>query len=293
MSATSPLAIVTTHFNPCGYQKLRDNYFRFRANCGDLPVFTAEVSFDGRFHLNADWNFSAGRRHCLWQKEALINWMVRNLPKQFTKVAWIDADLLFLNADWYGETINQLEQFPVVQLYETIHYPNSTGSVEFAIPSIVRKRRERLTGHGQPGGAWAARRDWLETNSLYDRNIVGAGDVLLTYALFGQRSGYLTDRSTPAMNRDFRRWGRGVWESVRGEVGLVAGDLVHLYHGSFTNRQYPERNEWLLSAGFDPQRDVTVDSNGLLAWTGRQPELALRVAEYFSERHEDDAGAAA
>ncbi len=287
-SSPGKLAAVTCHYNPCGYRRLRENWFRFREAFRGCPLFTIEVSFDGVFHLPAEWQITAGPEHLLWQKEQLLNLAIRQLPAEFDRVAWIDADLLFLNPGWARETTELLDHFSVVQLFETCHYTNATGAIEARQPSLLRKRHAGLKGTGLPGGAWAARRDWLTEHPLYAQNIVGGGDTMFTDALFGQLNGFVTQMCAPALVADFQRWGRNVTESVAGRVGCTQGDVVHCYHGTRERRRYVERAALLRQAQFDPATDLAVSPNGLLQWTGTKPELADSVRAYFEGRREDE-----
>jgi hypothetical protein len=285
---TDRLAVVTCHFNPCGYQRPRENYARFRQALSGARLFTIEVSFDGRFHLPADWQLAATEDHVLWQKEALLNAVIAKLPAEFDRVAWIDADLLFLNPQWAAETVALLDQFPVVQLFETCHYTTAAGTLGDRWPSLLRKRRERLPGHGAPGGAWAARRDLLARHGLYAGNIVGGGDQVFVDGLFGVWRSPSTRTYPRRMIVDVQRWQRGVWADVRGQVGCVSGDVIHLYHGTRDNRRYAARTALLRDADYDPTHDIRVGEAGLLEWSSEKPALHAAVREYFQGRREDE-----
>jgi hypothetical protein len=294
------LAAITCHFNPCGYRRPRENYLRFRELLQGCPLFAVEIQFDPADPLPtagtidrpsavpAEWQIVASPRQCLWQKEAALNWIVPQLPPQFEYVAWIDADLQFLNAEWPRETVAALQRFPVVQLFEQVHYLNPQGRLTHTIPSWASVQRKQLRCHGAPGGAWAAHRSLLEQHRLYDRNVVGGGDSQFTDALIGQWNGYLTTVSPPAMNDDFRSWGKPLWRSVLGQFGLVSGDVVHWYHGSRENRRYAQRTSILTDFDFDPTRDLRLADNGLLEWTCEKPGLISAVTRYFHQRLEDD-----
>ena len=286
--STGRLAAIACHYNPQGYRRLRENYFRFREALRGCLLFTIEVSFDGQFHLPADWQIRATERNLMWQKEALINAAVRRLPERFDQVAWIDADLLFLNPDWAAETSHILDEFPVVQLFETCHYIDAQGRWDHRHPSLLKKRREQLKEHGQPGGAWAARRDLLERHGLFDRNIVGGGDANFSDALFGVFSGYVTRISPAALNTAAETWARGLHQEVQGRVGCTRGDVLHLFHGTRQNRQYIDRAKMLCDAQYDPWSDVRLTPDGLLEWATDKPELQRQMRAYFEQRREDD-----
>jgi hypothetical protein len=282
------LAAICCHYNPCGFRRPRENYHRFRAAFRGCPLFTVEASFDGEFHLPADWRIAATSRNLLWQKEALLNWAISRLPDEFDQVAWIDADFLFLNPDWAAQTAALLQELPVVQLFEHVHDLDAGGRVTRVLPSVALQRREGNAGFGRPGGAWAARRELLARHGLYEREVLGGGDCRWADACLGVFDGHITTLATPALNAHAAAWTAGVWGDVLGRVGCVPGDLVHLRHGSVENRQYVSRAEILRDEAFDPVRDVRSAETGLLQWASRKPTLHGRVAEYFLGRREDE-----
>src|SRR4029079_13310383 len=59
-------------------------------------------------------------RDVMWQKERLLNLAVAALPAACTKVAWIDADILFAEPNWAAETSRRLDDFPIVQPFDRV-----------------------------------------------------------------------------------------------------------------------------------------------------------------------------
>jgi hypothetical protein len=122
-TAASDLAIVTCYFNPSGYTSKLENFalFRDRIVATGLHLAIVECTFGERpRELPLAW----GAAHVVapdvvWQKERLLNLAVAALPPQFTKVAWIDADVLFTDPDWARNTARALDDAVVVQLFET------------------------------------------------------------------------------------------------------------------------------------------------------------------------------
>jgi hypothetical protein len=56
----------------------------------------------------------------LWHKEALLNNIVRGLPREFKYVFWIDADVIFTNKNWMIDAVAELQpdKNRMVQLFE-------------------------------------------------------------------------------------------------------------------------------------------------------------------------------
>ena len=110
------------YFNPCGYESLRRNYLRFAEGMlkQHVPLYTIELAFDDApFFLKPAANVVRLRTtHVLWHKERLLNLLLPHVPREFDKIAWIDADLTFLNPSWADYASRLLEQYAIVQLFD-------------------------------------------------------------------------------------------------------------------------------------------------------------------------------
>lgn len=134
-TSISRLAVVTCHFNPCGYTRPRENYDRFAEGmaAGGVELFTVELAYDDDpFDLPGAQLRIRGRRnrHLLWQKERLLNLLIAKLPAETEAIAWIDADLLFEDATgWAGAALEGLKHWPVLQPWSQCHYLDASGQI--------------------------------------------------------------------------------------------------------------------------------------------------------------------
>ncbi len=290
------LAAVTCHYNPCGYRLLEDNYHRFvQALPAELELWTIELAFgDAPFRLPESprmLRVRGGARHVLWQKERLLNLAISALPANVDAVAWLDADLIWLNRSWVEEARQRLEHYNAVQLFEHVHDTDREGRVGQKFPGHVYAKTEGL-GYGRPGGAWAARREAIVCG-LYDRHAIGGGDSATLFAWEGRERLPESLNHGTAWEEHYRDWAARSFDLVRASLDCVPGDVVHLYHGSRPNRQYVERYKIFHENAYDPEGDLEIDSEtGLLQWSAaareRKPDLIRRVAEYFEQRREDE-----
>lgn len=253
-----------------------------------VPTFSVEVAYEGQpFPTSEAWLRIQGTdKHRLWQKERLINLAVERLPDRYDKVAWVDADILFLDSEWPRRVAWMLEAWPVVQMWNRWHCADADGAVAETLRNVGAFARSYTQGElCSPGGAWAARRDVFP---LYDRHIVGSGDAMAVEGWTGVL-GRCLNRMNGPMQKDFLAWAEQAERKVAGEIGVMPGDAMHLYHGTRANRQYVDRWVPVIDAGYDPQRHVTVDAQGLLAWTDEAPNaLVAWVRDYFASRKEDE-----
>lgn len=282
------LGIVTCFFNPCGYQQTVENYFRFREALGH-ECLTAELSFQGKFVIPDAIHLHGGPQNIMWQKERLLNIGIENLPDKYDKVAWIDADLLFLNPHWLDEAEEKLNQFPVVQLFENVHLLDSRGHVSRTIMGRVKGIETKIPGNGclAPGGAWSARREILQ-DGLLDYDVTGGNDTGILDCWLGDWNSWMFRLYSPAWKSAVMNWGKKQYRKVNGNMGVIAGDVAHMFHGSLENRQYGRRTAYLIEHDFDPATDIAIDQNGLWRWDSDKPEMHRKVANYFAQRREDD-----
>jgi hypothetical protein len=245
----------------------------------------------------------------MWQKERLLNIGISQLSPLCDKVVWLDGDILFENAHWVKETSALLDSYPVVQPFSRAFWlaqgcnrppfettPGLGGrrvAWGMARTLALRSDRRRLLGdyfiHGHCGFAWAARRELLAAHGLYDRRILGGGDVVIAHSIYGDREFWsgrnkFCLRMTPAELQSIAEWGRRVYDGVRGAVSFTEGSVFHLWHGDLEKRGYLQRQEILWGGRFDPYTDISLGADGCWQWSSDKPALHRQVRDYFEGR---------
>ena len=210
----------------------------------------------------------------LWQKERLINCGLARVPDRCTKVAWIDADILFENSDWAVRASELLDDLAVVQLADRIVRPlrgrrsyagSGQGWGSFAAVYMEHPNAMVLGAidrHGHTGFGWAARRSVLDQAGLYDACITGGGDHVMAHVFCGDWESPCLTRMTGPDTLWYHHavaWAKNVYPVVRARLGVVEGAALHLWHGDLASRQYDLRYEALRNARFDPNQDLALD----------------------------------
>lgn len=303
----SDLGVVACYFNPCGFRVRAENLARFSAplRASGIPFVLVEAAFPGEtFSLPEADALQVRARDVMWQKERLLEVAVAALPARCTKVAWLDADVLFEREDWAVATSRALDEHVVVQPWsEAVRLPRGATAAGAAGEDVYRgfaavfaeapgrHLEGKFETHGHTGFAWAARRDVLADPGLFCACIAGSGDHMMAH-------GFLGDSESPCIARivgkrgphvaHFRDWVCRVDDVVGGRMGVVPGRLLHLWHGTIENRRYVQRNQELLALGFDPATDVRIGETGCWEWASDKPDLHGWARRYFVERREDE-----
>lgn len=241
----------------------------------------------------------------LWHKEALLNTIVKALPKKYKYVFWVDADVLFTNKDWLVEGVAQLQKNNIVQPFEyCVHLEKDETKPDFdteplkwnsSHPALRHPKMWRsfcanfatdreisensnYDVHGHVGFAWGARREVLEAVPLYDRALIGGADHIIAHAAAGQIPHTCITKSFTENIDEVNEWSKQFYSAVQGKISYVKGDLYHIWHGDIDKRQYLKRIQ-----DYTPtiKQIKQKDSNGLYITNKGDDEYVKR---YFAHR---------
>lgn len=300
------LAVITTYYNPCRYRTRRENFERFKAHMRmhNVTLLTVECTFDNEpAELPASedvWHLSSSS--LLWQKERLLNLAVQRLPSHIDSVAWIDADVLFENQNWVRDTLQALSSAPIVQMFETCLRQTEDGGAG-DVPDVVESMAsvmqrfpksllmQRYDIHGHTGYAWAMRRDIFEKVGLYEHAISGSADHFMAHAIYGD-CGFCVQNALkhdPVQIGHFKEWADRFYPLIRGQLGVVPGQLRHLWHGDLKHRNYFNRMHQITDLGYNPYTDLRIEPGRPIEWASptSKPELVSYFKHFFYSRQED------
>lgn len=310
------LHVLTSISNPARYRSRAELYRAFARHMNassNVRLWTAEAAFgdrefevteaDNPYHLQL-------RTHAeVWHKENLLNLLIKKLPPEAEYIAWVDADVQFVNPNWAEDTIDQLQSFDVVQMFTDCsdldsHFrPDVTGNHMKGMVYCWRKGipkvkqgpdtggYERTAGHC--GYAWAIRRNALEKigGELLDFSCVGSADYQMATAFMGNVDETIPKGVSHAYIRRIKEFERNA-QVLQRNVGYVPGLVLHHWHGKKSSRGYEWRNQILINHAFNPDTDLVKDEQGLyrLNMDGSYRMIHMRDAlrAYFRSRNEDE-----
>lgn len=243
-------------------------------------------------HLQLRTNFE------LWHKENSINLMVQRFPPGWKYMAWIDADVTFDNKDFVNETIHCLQQFEIVQMFQSVVNRGPDGEVlntqkGFMFQYLSGAKFPYECGNKyenwHPGFAWACtRRAFDVMGGLIDFAILGAGDHHMALAFIGRSKHSVNGKMHKNYKKLVKAFEKRCERHIKRDVGYVKGIILHDWHGTFEKRRYAGRWVILVDNKFDPVVDIHYDSQGLLYLTADDKlDLRDQIRKYFRDRNED------
>src|SRR5208337_1078575 len=81
-------------------------------------------------------------------------------------------------------------------------------------------------------------------------------------------------------------WQKKAYAVTLGHVGYVKTRVEHSFHGSKANRKYRSRWQMFIDNKFDPTKDLSYDSQGLIKLNA-QYDLLNEIRKYNRDRQED------
>lgn len=302
----SKIAVITPYTNTQQYKVRKKLYLQFAQyikQCG-LDLFTVELAINDQpfevtennnpFHLQIRGNQE------FWFKENLQQIMIDRLPKRYDTVLLIDGDCMFTNPNWIQDTLNQLEQTPVIQLWSQyvnlgpdLHQLDKpTYSFTYTYNHSINTGKNKI--YGAPGLAWGWKRSILDKIGMMECCIVGGGDTRMVHGMINDLQTTLSIdeniTSYTAVNghhRSMLKWAENAYDVLDGNIGYINNLAIHYFHGSKKNRAYTKRHEILVEHKYDPELDLVKDSQGLLILNPNKTEMIKDISEYFKSRNED------
>lgn len=293
------LWVVLPYFNFCGFKRRRSLFIKFVheiQSVHGIQVVIAEAKGPAALPrgLPVAQHLVTETDSRIWLKESLINWAVKSLPKNWKYMAWIDADVSFLNRNWVQDTLTELREADVVQLFHTVVNLGPTdealkidkGFAYMAIDSGTPLTKNDRYGFWHPGYAWACtRRAWNKMEGLIDWAILGSADRHMAFAWIGRVKESRPGNAHPnylSMLEEYQL----LCKNFR--LSYVHGTLLHHWHGRFEDRRYKERWEILTRHKYDPISDIGLTPKGLVQLTDSGKRLEKDLDEYFVGRREDN-----
>jgi hypothetical protein len=305
VSAGECLFVVLPYFNYCRYQRRLQLFTEFvqryvGSGSGKLKLVVVEGTIKGEaFQLpslpGVFLHIKVELPDQVWIKENLINLGVKHLPSGWRYMAWIDADITFLNLGWVNETIRVLGvgKAGVAQLFQTaINMGPEEEAMKIdhsfcymALKSNRPYHKNAKYGFWHPGFAWAMTRETYERiGGLLDCAILGSGDRHMALSLIGKGAWSYHGGVTEGYKEKVRLFE----EKLLGvKFDYVPGTVLHHFHGSLKDRQYVDRWLILVRHKYDPFKDIYYDRNGLLKLNGEGRRMQEEIRGYFMGRRED------
>lgn len=303
-SLLSKFYVICVVSNPVMYQSRYRLYEKFKAHmlASGVNLFTVELQMGDRaFQITEacnPMNLQLRTWDELWHKENMINLAIARLPRDWEYCAWIDADLEFVNKNWPFDTVQRLQHYMFVQMFQNAVDIGPNGETLYMHDGFIwgylngKPPGKKYHNIGHPGYCWAARREAIDyVGQLFDVGILGAGDRHMATSLIGEAVNSFPSNNATELSSEYvrhlYRWQDRCTKYIKHDVGFVPGTILHDFHGKKKDRGYQDRWQILIKNGYDPELDLIRDWQGVYQLSDRSMKLRDDIRRYFRSRNED------
>jgi hypothetical protein len=294
-------AVLIPFFNPARFKRILKNilYLIHVLKEKDIPYYVVECTFKKSKPQIPDATLVVNSNSYMFYKEQLLNKLEPLVPRTYTKLIFLDGDVLFDTPDWIDQTSAALEKNDILQPFNEACWltPDNTRirskKMSYASAIITKQPISMSTMHDyHPGFAWGMKRTTFhKLGGFFPRSIIGGGDVAFVLNLFPIE---VTDTIFfKAINEGFGKFIIDSWreynkkfKEVNPSLGFLYNRALHLFHGVKENRQYVSRYQDIskvIKGGWDDE--ITTNADGLFEF--KTPAVSNAVLSYFKGRNED------
>jgi hypothetical protein len=228
----------------------------------------------------------------MFHKENIWNLLSTRIPSLYTKLLFIDADVIVQDPmNWTYKCSQALDTFDIVQPLSVIKFQEAPQStLNTSQPLLVASSQFRPTAfdktmaYPSPGYGIAVKRKWLKNvGGFIDSAVVGAGDLFTLGLLCApdhvkNSQAYLL---SPFTHKECERYEKNCLK-LKTKLGFISEEGFHLYHGQRNNRQYANRHELMKEL---QEHHLMKNTLGLIEFTDAR--FNTLMLEYFKSRNED------
>ena len=283
--SSKDMAICLVVFNPSRTKRILMNYFytKNQFEVQKLPVFTIELVYEGRSPEIPD-AFHVTTNSVMFHKENLYRILEQKIPRKYKKLAFLDCDILFSDPRWYSKTSALLDEYDVVQPFETAHWMDLTYTqIDLSRKTVLEMKTHTWDFKYHPGFAWCMTREWYNYSGFFDYAVSGSGDTLSTAAWLGKKFPPDFQSLPKALRHEYAKFLNKACPKI---TYLKDVDVFHLYHGSRNNRQYAVRHKFLEVPHMITDL-VKPNADGVFEWNHPTKWNPIFL-EYFKHRNDDD-----
>ena len=322
--------IVTVHYNATQSKRLTHTYKLWMESLKNIAPFVKcyELVFDDREPEIPGSIVIRGSldKHCLWQKESLLNLAFKGVSANKKYFLWIDHDCAFRSPSWLTYAVDKMKKgFDFVQLFNILAWTDNYGGLELLkfgrchclqSPDVVLDNGriesvsnlplgfegvEHNTYIGNPGLAWGGRIDSIKKigDSPWPNAVVGSGDEYFCMGLVRQldiqriMGALIGGKNGRALKEHGKIYSKKILKTVDKiarqyfNVSYCPYPVFHIWHGDNKNRQYVSRHNIITECKLDLDNDIFINDDGIYELVEEKQYASKRFYKFFLDRKED------
>ena len=272
------ICVAFCYFNTCGYIRSLQNlaFFETKLRLAKIPYFSAEMVIGDQPPMLASPTLRFHSKSSLFYKEALWNRLEQVIPEQYTKICFLDSDIIFDRPDWLDEISRLLDTHDVVHPFQICHRLDHNFIPDITTSSCLSNINDKAWK--DHGFGWCLTREiFKKIGGFFDKCVMPNGDFYFRIALL-QEDTY-TYPSIHGEITDYKKRFIGV------KYTFLTCTISHLYHGTYVKRNYGQFSKILDMIKPNWSAVFILNTDGF--WELKDPQINAMFIKYFKSREED------
>lgn len=285
-------AVCMCFFSPVGFKKPKQNFLHIEKILKEasVPTFTAECVIGNQSPFLENPTLQVRSKSPLFYKEQLYNLLVPRIPEQYTKLIFLDADILFDEPNWVDIISRTLNDYDIVQPFQNAvwlgpHYGSILKKNTSFMYGLLHDRASlNMLSNYHQGFSYAMTRKFFnDLGGFFDKCVIGSGDTAFARLFLNIDS---IPNFTIIIQAEYTKW-LSDSKIFQKTFTYLPFTVYHLYHGSLENRNYIDRHKLLEKFSKKSWDDIFYkNSNGM--YETSISEINTAMQQYFLSRKEDD-----
>lgn len=272
------ICVAFCYFNTCGYVRSLQNlaFFETKLRLAKIPYFSAEMVIGDQPPMLASPTLRFYSKSSLFYKEALWNRLEQAIPEQYSKICFLDSDIVFDRPDWLDEISRLLDTHEVVHPFQICHRLNHNFIPDITTSSFLSNINNKAWK--DHGFGWCLTREiFKKIGGFFDKCLLGNGDLYFRIALLQEHT-----YTYPLIETQYLEY-KVNFKQIRSTYLLST--IYHLYHGRLNTRGYEERINILKNIQNSWNSVYILNTDGF--WELKDPKINSMFIKYFKSRDED------
>jgi len=300
---TNDMCVAVCYFSPLKYIQPLYNLRAFlnELSTYNIPYYVIELLYPNQTQKIPN-SIIVRANTVSFVKENLWNILETHIPDKYTKVAFMDGDVLYTDPNWFDKTSELLDNHDCGMIHEYVYQDSRFkeqdhhAQQENLLIAVTKIFQDTSIPWWKfhPGFSIAINRDFYHRiKKFYEYAITGYGDVLFWWSFIPDNhpiekkdcpcADFLTSCKFEQFNHMYKSYKENILNlSSVDQLFYVPNNIaIHLFHGSRNHRYYNTRNGYV-----DGKVHTFKNQDGVIEINIDGPNTDL--IQYWINRREDD-----
>lgn len=227
----------------------------------------------------------------LYIRENLINVAINNLPKNWNYLSWIDYNINFTNPNWINETIDKLDIYDIIHLYDNVVHFDKNNVATHITYSLFREFTNNSNNiqinnpKYTSNYAWGCSRKGYDIiEDLIDFNIIDSSEKMMAFAMIGKVKELCNYDKLSNEYKDKLIEFQNKCEDNIIRVNNITGTILNYYNYNYNNfdeKITEEGLKILIENKYSPNEDIVYNKHKLITLTSHGKRLEKNIKEHL------------